>query len=274
MKKDERKSLKGPDVLQKGFFDLANWVTTNQMIFVKVFALAAVVILSGLGWFWYEGRQTDARLEALAAIDEELRTEEFNTYDRRRELNAEIGRLQEQLQELNKDVKKNAGSIEVLKGSIASKENLFANLKPELSGVTEKYLQFFEQHQNSIEGLRAGVKAAGQQIQEEEYQKAADLLAKILVSAPKNPFYELQVRTVYIAVLEQLGNFEEALKQASALVQAAPQQFSAKALYTKGRVELLAGDKKSADSTFEELIAKHANSGEAQKARALQAIWN
>ena len=90
----------------------------------------------------------------------------------------------------------------------------------------------------------------------------------------KVPVFQIQSRMILIGINEDAGNYDAALKDAEYLISMADDELKPKVLLAKGRIQMLKDAKAEAKATLDDLIAKHANSPEAQKARSMLALIN
>jgi len=271
--------LKQPDEFQKKAFRLLDWLTANKSVAIGILVPIGLAVVGGFGWNYLQKQQAEDRRDQIAEIDLTFRNEAEAAKEQQDQVSAQISALQKQLDDLKKKVKdgdKSQASSQKLQELETKHKELSARYKtmePDHKASFEKYLAVYGQHKDTPEGWRAGLSASSIQINRKEYAKASELLKEILTNTRNIPFYQFQVRSVYMGLLEEQGQFDVALEEKEALIDSAATDDKPKALLQVGRLEHLAGKKEEALKTLDLIINEHNASQEAQKARAIKALW-
>lgn len=268
MKKEGLRALKRPDYFQEKFFSMVDWATANR---VRVITIGVSVVLVGaslVSWNLITRHRAEQRLETLAAIDKAVNDAEKVANEARTKLRREINVLDTR-QKLVKDQE-----LATVTASLAAKQEELKNFKADTKATLDQYLTFYNAHKDTNEGQRAGISAVQELLQNKSFEQAATILGEVLNHAPKSSFYSVQVRSMYIEVLQELGRFEPALAEADRLVASATKDLKSRALLVKSQVQMAAGHKDLALKTLDEVIGQHHDSAESFKARALKAVWN
>ncbi len=269
--KQRIKEMKAPDILQQ---KVAKWIIKADAYRPQLIALGVGIFISialVFAFKYWQRVSAGKRLTELANVTDVFEKETEAYYKSREDDNKKISSLTKEISELEKkDKEKNTAKIETLQKEKAAAEKALKDKKPQYAKSSEAYLAFYKQNSSYPEGLTAGMSAVHIWLQTEEYAKAADVLKEILAHSKRIPFYQVEGRSVYISVLEELKKFDEALAEAELLLAASDEEGKAKAMLTKAKIQILKGDKAEADKTLAKLIADHGNSGEASKAKALK----
>jgi len=262
--KSFRKSLKGPDQFQTS---LASWFDKAYAYRTQIAAAISVilVVLAGIiGWQYYQGHKKDQRQQALAEI-ESVYTEELKAAAEKR------SQLQEGLKDIaTKDEKKLTKNEQATKTAI---EAQIEAIKPIHDESVAKYKAFMDKYIEYPEGWMAGFRVAADHLKKEEFTEAKDILVKVMAKANGVLFYELQGRFLLANVLAELKEFDPALKEVDVLISKANSDLKPRMLLLKGRILVAKQDIASAKEAFDQLIKDHSASSEAQKARAMKAVW-
>lgn len=255
-------NLKRPDAFQKKFFHYLDWCRKHPDIIVKIAIPVVLLISIAIAWLYLLDHNREKRNAELAQIDSIYEDESKKADDKRREISKEIAKLQE-----DKDKKsENESKVKELEASLKA-------IKADRKDSLPKYLDYLKSYSSYSEGWRAGMNAVNIYLENADYKKAEEILADILAKADKNDFYQIQVRALYISVLEELSEFDKAAEQADLLLKSADEEQLPRALFVKGRVQLLSGKKDAAFETFDKVINEHNASTEAQKAKAIKALF-
>ena len=265
--KAQLKELKGPDTFQIKVYKLA-----DQLLLYRKPILLTLLPLVGIGiavgcWQWYRGHQHLQLQSALALIDLEYRDEAEKTEKEREKLNEKLTAL------APKQEKADTAKEPIL---TAEQEKLQAQmdaLKPDHSASTKKFLDFYQMHKSEAAGRSAALHVAKVYLEDHKVQEAAPLLAEVLQHAAKDKFDQLYVRMLYASVLEEQGQFEQALQEVDKAIPLASESFLPETLLMKSRLLYAASRKKEAMDTLDILLSKHESASEAQKARALKVLW-
>ena len=85
-------------------------------------------------------------------------------------------------------------------------------------------------------------------------------------------FYQVQVRLMYVAMLEELKKFDDAIAQLEIVQPLASEELHARILLTKARLQMEAGKNDEAKKTLDIIITTQASTPEARQAIALKAL--
>ena len=208
---------------------LAYWLKRNtRQIAIVVAPLVVVVVAVVIGQRYLQSKKDD-RLIALAAINRIYEDEQRAAQTQRSELQKKISALTEDEQaqadkkkkQPNKDKSDAVQQLEMqLKAVQADHNRSFA-----------QYQDFFAGQQTSPEGWAAGMAAVGIAIGDKKYDDARTLLATLLKHSTKNKFYQVQARLLYIKLLEEQGNIDQALTETEQIIKLAPADFKPEVLY-------------------------------------------
>ena len=238
-------------------------------MFVALFIMLFFFSLLGAagGWHYYAQWQGDTRKAELLIIDQVFAKEEETFAQVEKEQRDEIAKLEKELAS-SKDEKANTA----LRKSLAEKNEQIDTLTADHKASHSQYLEFFQKYTSKPEGWRAGLFAARIFLDEKKLTEAADILAKILSHSLGVDFYQVQVRMMYMGVLEDLKRYEEALQEAETLLRIATDEFIPRALLVKGRLQFFSGLKEEAAQTFDLIISSHGATPEARQAQAVKAL--
>ena len=268
MDKKTYRAMKRPDAFQKKFFRAMDWAVVHKKRLGFMSVVASTLIVASLSlWFW-ERHRTQGRQAELATIDGTFSEEERIAYEQREKLQKSVTALEEEL-------KKGGPQADTGKKSeLEAKKKEMEELKSNHSGSIEKYLAFYQHAKGTPEGSKAALSVVQDYLKNEKFQEAAQLLQEVLTnSGHHGDFFQIQVRSLYTSVLEELGQFDAALEQVALLTKAVKSDDMARVLLVKGRLEHFAGKKEASQATFDQLLKDFATSNEATKARALKAVW-
>ncbi len=267
MDKKSEKQLKRPDAFQTSIFKAAKWFkSSRQQVLLVLIPMVSLILLAG-GWQYYRYLDTQKRRAQLAKIHNVVSEEEKTFNKKQADLREEIRKLEA---ELPKDAAKDAPNPK--KASIDAK-------KKEMEGVTLNhdkslalYLEFFQANQKNAEGWRAGVAVANDYIAKKMLNEAVPILESILVNSLGTDFYQVQVRFMYIAVLDDLKKYQEAFAESEKLLALAPEDLQPKILLFQARLQKSLGKKEDAIKTLDLVIKNHASTPEAREALATKVL--
>lgn len=295
-KKQAQKELKQPDKFQLELMHVADWISKyrRQLLLYAVLpvtiVLVTLVVVKNVREY-----QADTRNSELSKIDLIYDNEEKAAEKIRSEIQEKITKLSVKPEP---EPEADAAAVAVDKaasatataqpGEVAASpidavaaaeqkkklENELKAVKADHAESLAAYQKFFEANLSNPEGWRAGLRVVNTLVQNKKYQEAATSAENLLKQAKSLDFYQVQVRLLYISILEEQDRFDDALKEIDVLIKAADESLQPRVLLSKGRIEILKNSKDAAKSTFENLIAKHGASAEAQKAKTMMALWN
>lgn len=273
--KKRKKELKKLDLFQQKSLAVLNWGVDNKFK-IAMYLSPALFILAGIfTWNYLQDQQAQSRRDELAAIDKIFNDEELNFSKKQNKVKSLIkdAKLKENESKSKSDKPEDNKSLSQAK-SIEALENQLKSIKVDHSKSRSMYKDFYEKNLNNREGWRAGLSQVDIFIKEKDYKPASQILESILDKSDNLAFYSIQVRSMYIALLEQQQEYDSALKQIDALLAMENQEsVYPKALFMKSRILHTKGDSKSALDILSKIETEHNSSPEAQKAKALKALW-
>ena len=290
MKKEERKQMKGPDALQERFLLMADWCQQNQKALIIASIALIMVVLAGVAGNYYVGHKRLQRQVALSGIDMIYDQEETDFGVTREKFSEELRALsfkvteaQQKLTDHKANSKKKKGkakaaaelqaALKQAQDELRAKQAQLAKLKPEHPKSAMEYAAFAKKHEGTVEALRANLTYTQILLDQEKFEKAEAILADILKRSGEIAFYKFQVRSLYVSVLEQLGRFDKAKEQADLLVAMSSEKMKPKMLLVQARVVLASGKVAEGKKILQQILEKHGQSAEAQRARAIKAAW-
>lgn len=265
--KKQNKLLKRPDEFQKFFLRFFVSLRDNERAIALV--LAPFLLLGiGIGvWQYYRAAQHENRSEELAAISKLFDKEEKDFGKQQKALREQISALKKPL-DSEKDEKKKSES----KAKIERLEKQLKASKADHSKSLASYTAFFESYDSKPLGWQAGISAVNILLDSESLEEAAKILSKVLERSLGIDFYQVQVRLMYVSVLEDLKRHEEALEHFDILMSVAPDDKKALILHSKARLLLKAEKKEEAHKVLETLLSEYPSSPEARQAAAIKSI--
>ncbi len=288
--KKHQKQLKRPDAFQVKALDFLAQAEKNKATLIKIVVPIVVILFSIVGYQYYVDYAAESRRQDLASIDAIFEAENEKIQEQRKKIQEEIASIDKKISEQEKaltpkvDDKNKAKEVDKKIEETAELKKLredkkvLADQQKDLmadhSGSSAKYQEYFQGHKTSAEGLQAGLKSANILIEQKKFEDAANTLKTVLEGAPKNNFYQGQVRVLYASLLEQMGKFDEALEQLNLSLEVVGDGLKPRVLLSKGRVLLLKKDSEGAYKALDTLISKHGSSQEAHKAKTMKALWN
>ncbi|MCX6124596.1 MAG: tetratricopeptide repeat protein [Proteobacteria bacterium] len=280
--KQIEQSLKRPDSFQDTILTALDFVKKNQLKVVLLVAPVVLVAAMGYGFYVYQQGAASSRRAALAKIQAMQTGEQQATGKQREVIQKSIDALR--LTPPNIDASTPPGQNPAAKAvdknvkltaenliKISELEKNLADVKPDYSGSAAAFKTFYDSNKKSAEGWMAGVSWASHQL---SLGKAADvrpILEDITKESAKNKFYQIQSRLMLANVLEELGDFDQAIKEADVLSGLVEDDAKAMVLLLKGRLFYFKKDHQNARTVLSELLDKHGSTREAQSARALLA---
>ena len=276
--KKELQRLKRPDYFQTKMMAYLDRLQQHRNMILSLVGVIILTVVAVFAWQYYQDGQTQKRLSDLYVVDKMFEKELKQVYDQRESLSKEIEELKTKKAALETTADKkeaNKKSIETIQISIDDKQSRLEALKPDHTASIAAYTSFYETYQKNPEGWRAGVAAVNQYIEMKDFEKAEAILVKILTVTVGQPFYQVQLRSLYISILEELQKYEDALVQVGLLNQAIrDDELKPRVLLLRGRLLAQSGKKEEAIKIFDEIITNYKSSKELQKARAFKAIVN
>ena len=258
MSKKAKPELGGLDAFQLYALRVGRWSKANSKQ-IAIVVLPIIVLTVGilLGRSYLKA-QKDNRLAEIATIDSTYELEEKELATRRQQ-------LQQEIDQLTKNKTPASDKINDLRAKLDT-------LKADHHEVFEQYRSFFHDNRQTAEGWAAAVRAVGIALADKKYRDAQQLLAELLLQVTENDFYRDQVRLLYIRVLEQLGETDQALTEIGNSYPQLPDRFKAQLLLIKGRLQLAQQRKTEALATYDQIIKDFADSRAALRAKSIKMV--
>ncbi len=229
-----------------------------------VMALIPMLLAGGgfVGWKYYQTSKSEALRDQVAAVEMALTKKQEEHAKKQSTLEAEVARL------------KAIATPKAEETTALTKAQADLQALPPVASAeaVQAYSDIFAANVKSAEGWRAGLALARIFIDEKKYTEAADVLKKIVDASLGLDFYQVQVRMMYIGLLEELGRTEEAAQEASKLVTLAPKTFLPEALFLEGSLFKKLGKSEETDKAFGRILSDFADSDEARRVRAIQLL--
>jgi tetratricopeptide (TPR) repeat protein len=269
--KTVERELRRPDSFQAWGYHLIKILNQYQKLIWFTLIPLLVVGAIGYGVYWYRGEQAAKRRAELAKV--------FGVQaDESREIGKKQEAIQKQIEDLRakNQVPDKDGKIAELspdvKNQITALEKSLTQLKPDRTKSNAAFKEFYNGHKTSAEGWTAGLTWAGRTLADGKIAEVRPVVDEIVSASSKDKFFQMQSRLLRLSIMEELGEYDAALKEADEVLKVAPEEAKASVLLTKGRVQYFKNDYPEAKKTLEQLVEKHASSPEAQKAKALMSL--
>lgn len=287
--KEQAKSLKGPDDFQVKVMTAMDWAVKHTKQIVLVLAPIALAAVGYLAWQKFQLSQRDTRLEELGKIQVVYENEERKAADQRTEIQKKVDAIDKQLMPVAPPAQPgadpaaapapapaapDAATTAKLTAEKAELEKQIAGVKATHTESGAQFQAFFKKHETSPEGWMAGMTSARILLDGSKLAEAAEVLKTVVTNSKSYPFYQTQARLSLIGVLEEQGNYDQALTELDALDKTVDKDLKPRVLLAKGRIQMLKSQNAEAKATFNTLIEGHGTSPEAQKARSIQALLN
>tara|TARA_B100001094_G_C18023543_1_gene716394 strand:+ start:72 stop:854 length:783 start_codon:yes stop_codon:yes gene_type:complete len=257
--KELKNTLKGPDEFQKKALGGLDYLYKNRTLAIILAASVVGVVVIGIGMKVYQTSQTE-KIQAKVGLIDAIWNSELEKVSKKRQL------LQKELNALGTD-EKNKDAIKAVQDKIAA-------IEPDHSGSIVKYKEFYEEYPDKPEGWAAGMRFVSEQLKLGKLPESAEVLRRVIGSAKGHQLFELHGSLILISVLEDMQEYEEALKITKSLVGRAPSELLPRLLITQGRIEVLSDKKDAALSTLSKLLKEYGDSPEASQAMGLKALLN
>jgi hypothetical protein len=281
--KQQQKELKQPDQFQQEAYKFSDWLVKNKQIVKRTLIPIAILVVGFIGYSEFSKYQADGRRAELAKVDIAYNSEMEVAQKLRTKVQEELSDLSQKklLAETSEKIKnttkkKNTAKVDTkaLATKIEAAEKKLADIKATHTESKAQYLKFFSANKNNAQGWRAGVRFVQISLEGKKIAPVVPVLKEILSQAKGISFYQVQIRMLYVSVLEEQAKYVDALAELSQLTKLADKDLQPQVLLTKGRIQILQNNKTEAYVTFKGLIAKHASSREAGKAKTIMALWN
>lgn len=262
MNKKTDKLLKRPDALQTWFFHALDRMKTEQKKVIAIITPVVLLIAAAGAWQYYSYLQVGKRKHELAQIEKLFKKEEREASKKKSDITDAIAKMEKEAKDKKIDNK----------AQIDSKRKEMEAIKENHTESLAKFMEFFKANEKSPEGWVAGMTAVEQLLKDKNYETSAGILSKILSHSLGIDFYQVQVRLMYIAVLEDLKKYPEALAETEKLIPLAATDLHPRIYLNKSRIELEAGKKEDANKTLDMIVSKYSGTSEARQAQAIKAL--
>ena len=271
--KKTEKLLKRPDAFQASIFRAFAWFNAQRQRLILVIVPVVLVILAAAGFQYYQRWNGAQRKNKLSEIEKAFASEDKALSKKKAQLREAIRKMEDPAQDKKdatavKDAPKDASTLAL----IEAKKKELADLNADHKDSLAQFTAFFQANESNSEGWRAGMSAVGTLVKDKKFEAASPILKTILERSIGIDFYQVQVRFMYIAILEELKKFDDALAQVTIVQPLASEDLQARILLTKARLEIQAGKKEEANKTLDTLITTQAASPEARQALAIKAL--
>ncbi len=268
--KSKELNLKGPDAFQVKVGDFLAGIAQNPKPLFAVIALLLAALAAGYGIRYFIAHKEDARRGELSKIDAVFE-EELKNYNKQRET------LEKQRDTLKAVQPKPAADAKDAKPAEDSPEikalnQKITDLKPEHTGSADQYKKYFESHKTSAEGWVAGLRYATFAAEQKNLEEAQKVLEEVTRNAKSHPVLQSQGLMMLISIQTDRGELDKALESSDALLKAVGDDMKPRALLTKAQIQFLKKDYANTRTTATEVMTKHENSPEADRARSLVAL--
>ncbi|SMF55012.1 tetratricopeptide repeat protein [Pseudobacteriovorax antillogorgiicola] len=265
-KKKDELNLKGPDAFQVRAAESVEYLKANSKLVVGIIGLVALSAIVALGFNYVSSQKLEDRQIAVSEADQ-IFDQESKAYEEKK------AKLEKELDDL-KLKSKEASTPEVE----AQVKDLQARLddmdSPDHTKSMEEYRRVYEEYKDSPQGKVAGIRYAHLIAEQNKLTEAKDILVEITKDAKNLPILQAQAGMILLSILEDLGQYEEALKQADQVLKVVGKELKPRVLLAKGRILYLHKDLEGAGKAFDEIIGSYENSQESEKARSLKALLN
>ena len=267
------------DHFQAFMVRVLEWLIKNLRYILYGLAPIVGVLVVGLIWQYFAGRQSDQRMDILGKIEVGFNSER-QVIDKQKEA------FKKQADQLEEAAKKAAGikagdaaavKFELDADTKAKKlalEKLATDLKPDHSKSLAAFIDFSKTYPKTVEGWNSALRAAAILSESQKIDEAIPLVQQIADAATKDMFYLTQSRLFLAGLFEEKGDYDKALAEIGAVESTASEDLKPSLLLSKGRLQLLKNAKEEARATFGIIIDKYASSNEAQKARSPKGLLN
>lgn len=268
--KSKELNLKGPDVFQAKVGDFVAGIAQNPKPLFAIIGLLLVALAAGYGIRYFVGHKEDARRVELSKIDQ-VYEDELKTYTKARE------GLEKQRDTLKAAQPKPAADAKDAKpveetAEIKALNQKIADMKPDHSASAEKYKSYFAANANAPEGWVAGLKYASFAAEQNKLEDAQKVLEDVVKNSKTHTILQTQALMMLISIQEDRGELDKALENADTLYKISGDELKARALLSKAQIYYLKKDYANTKATATEILTKHENSPEADRARALVAL--
>ncbi len=248
--KEHLKSLKSPDQFQAKAMTLIEWMVGHTKLLVLVAAPVALGVAGVYAFQSFQDSKRSSRSEELGKIQVVYDAEERKVADERDIIAKKVA-----------DPKFAAEKDALTKQADA--------LKADHLPSAVKYTEFFNKYKDKPEGWAAGLMAADAYLNADKVDDAIPLLEGVLANSKTVAFYQTTAGLLLANLYIQKGELDKALAQVDGLSKNATDDLQAKAKFVKAKILNLKNQKDEAKALFTEIVEKHPQSPEANKAQAM-----
>lgn len=267
-----RKEIKGPDAFQTKAMESLTLLEKNQKLFILVgFGLIGLALLAwGLNHWQSQNR---AELEAKLGKIEKIQAEERERAETEREkLEKELSLLRAKLAEKPSEENAKSKESDTVSKQIEVLEQKVKDVRPDFKESKEALKAFYGSHPDTPQGFVAGFQYAAHLHKSGDLKGARAILTDIVKKTSELPLLQIQGRLALTSLLEDLKEFEEALKINEGLFGQVQKELKSRALMNKARILAALGKSSDASKTLDEILKSHAKTPEADLARSMKAI--
>lgn len=268
MSKQSDKSLKRPDVFQEKGLGLIQFLVANKQRVALMLSPVLVVTAIGYGIFGWMNQKASARRAELAKVMSIQEEEKTDVNKRKEDIQKQIDAAR--APKPAADGKKPEVSAESL-ALATNLEKQMADLQPDHTKSSEAFKKFYDGNKDNVEGWMAGISWAGRQLYDGKITEARPVIEAIAKASTSNKFYQLTSRFMLVALLQDSGEFDAAIKECDLLLSLVNDEAKPSVLLAKGSIHYFKNSFADARTVLNELVDKHASSPEATKARGILA---
>lgn len=267
--KQLEQELKRPDSFQDHILKALNYTRDHKEKVALMITPVVAVIAIGYGIYAWQHNQASTRRAELAKIIAS-QAEETNSVAKQTEsIQKEIDAIRQAANPSAKPGEKKAelSADNLLK--ISALEKRLAEAKPDHSKSAADFWKFYDANKENAEGWMAGISWCTNEIAQGKIAETKPILEQIVKASTSNKFYQIQSRFMLANILEELGEFDTALKEADVLAGLVQDEAKPMVLLLKGQLLYFKKDLTTARTVLSEIIEKHGSTREAQTARSL-----
>jgi predicted negative regulator of RcsB-dependent stress response len=217
---------------------------------------------------FFLNKQEEQRQQALSQIDLAWNDEENAVNKQKQKFEEELGNLTKSMEKVDPNAPEKAR----LDAQMKEIEAKVAALEPNDDASYVQYRAFYEKYPNYPEGWVAGLKYCSQLVKKRDFKASEPILEAIQSKSKDKLMLQILAQNMLINVLQELKEYDRALKVTDQMLPSAPANLKAKILLEKGSIQLAIGQKDAASKTFEQVVKDHEGTQEASYARAYKAL--
>jgi len=267
--KQLEQELKRPDSFQDYGVRALEYIVAHKGKLALMMAPLLVVVVVGYGIYGWQQNQSVHRRSELAKILTMESAEQTSVGKQNEAIQKEIDTLRAGTANTDKTKKPELSAETLLK--ISELEKKLADAKPDHSASSAAFKKFYDDHPKDPEGWMAGIAWASQQLKTGKISEVRPVIEDISKASSSHKFYQIQSRFMLASILEDLGEYDAALKEADVLSGLVENEAKPMALLLKGQLLYFKKDHSAAKTVLSELVEKHGSTREAQMARSLLA---